>query len=341
MLEMKILAPQTELHMVSSTDVPREPVSRPTFPLLLQEEHRAELIEGLLQPQKRISGKYLNDEIGSEIFSAIANLPEYYPAHTESALLRHAAPMIAEHMPCDSRLIEFGCGAFGSAKLLIEAIPHISSYVPIDLCPTKLQSVVTDLTFEYPGLSIQPIQSDLDRDRISGHGVNGYGSIGYASGASLARHASEDVSKLLKWWRSWLGTGSRLVVGIDLSKDTPTLVRAREDWAGLTAAYNLNLLARLNRELNANFDLGMFSHRAIWNSSESRVEMHLVSEVDQKVEIAGVNLRFASGETINTDNSYVRDFDEFQALAADAGWKSMLGWVSGKPSYALLMFEAT
>lgn len=299
-----------------------------------------DVLAGLARPQKAIPAKYLYDDPGSLIFEAICEQPEYYPARTETALLESAAADIAvlasDHLP----LVEFGSGASRKTRTLLDAMPQIRRYVPIDISAGALEQARSSLQTDYPDLAVEPLHADFTRLPGRRQVMAGTGALGFFPGSTIGNFTPDEARSLLAGWRRWLGRGSLLLLGVDLHKAPRQLVPAYDDAAGVTAAFNLNLLARLNRELGAGFDVSRFRHRAIWNEEASRVEMHLVSLVPQMVEIAGRVFRFAAGETIHTENSYKHRIEDFQSLAAMAGWETKKGWLSHEPAFAVILFKA-
>jgi len=296
--------------------------------------------EGLLRRRKELKAKYFYDAEGSRLFEAITELPEYYPTRTEIALLQEQAPAMAAHIPTGAALVEFGSGASTKTRILLDAAPQTGVYVPIDISRSALDEAAQAIARDYPGLSVAPLVDDFTTALNLPGEVGERPRVGFFPGSTIGNFRPEEVVSFLAGARHLLGEGAGFLVGIDLVKDPAVLVAAYDDAQGVTAAFNLNLLTRMNRELEGNFDLAGFQHRAVWNAEESRVEMHLASLSDQKASVAGKTFRFAAGETIHTENSYKFTVEGFAALAGKAGWKLERRWESPAPSFAVVLLRA-
>jgi dimethylhistidine N-methyltransferase len=301
---------------------------------------QAELLDGLLSVPKTLPSKYLYDEEGSELFELICDQPEYYVARTEISLLASIAADMTYVLKDRSMLVEFGNGASVKTRLLLNALPLLSAYVPIDISQSALSAAAQAIRGEYPRLNVTPVLGDFTRDLKLPTAIDGRSIAGFFPGATIGNFSPSAAVDFLSRARQLLGRCSKLVVGVDLLKSPRVLVSAYDDAEGVTAAFNKNLLARLNRELGANFDLGSFRHVAVWNAGESRIEMHLVSFVHQKVALLGRSLDFAAGETIHTENSYKYSSAAFASLAARAGWSVDRRWISENPSFAIFALSA-
>ena len=299
-----------------------------------------DMVDGLSLPQKKVPPKWFYDAEGSRLFEAICETREYYPTRTETALLREIAPEIAARAAEATVLVEFGSGASVKTRLIVEASPQLVAYVPIDISEPALAEAAARIARDYPQLKVAPVVGDftapLDLPPIAGRGRR----LGFFPGSTIGNFRPEEAGVFLRAARTLLGREAKLVVGVDLVKDAQTLEAAYDDAAGATAAFNLNLLARANRELGADFDLDAFSHRAVWNARESRIEMHLVSRKPQTVRLGGRTFRFAEGETIHTENSYKFTLEGFSALAAEAGWRVERGWRSSDPAFGVVLLGA-
>lgn len=303
-------------------------------------EFAADAVAGLSRQQKAIPAKYLYDRFGSMIFEAICDQPEYYPSRTEAMLLETAAPDIAAAAAGERPLIEFGSGASSKTRILLDAMPQIGRYIPIDISASALQQARIGLESDYPGLSVEPLHADFTRLSQGCRKLAGGCALGFFPGTTIGNFTPVEAFAMLSDWRRLLGRGSLLLLGVDLRKDPRVLVPAYDDAAGVTAAFNLNLLTRMNRELRADFDLSLFDHRAVWNAAASRIEMHLVSLCRQIVTVAGRVFAFAEGETIHTENSYKYVPQAFVDLARGAGWAAERAWLSPDPTYGLFLFKA-
>lgn len=283
------------------------------------------MLDGLSAPRKTLPCKYFYDARGSELFDRICELPEYYPTRTETAILRDRIDEIAEVMPFGAALIEYGSGSSTKTRLLLDRLDDLAAYVPVDISGSHLLRSAWRLRARYPRLSVRPVCADFtqpfnlpdldDRPRVV-----------FFPGSTIGNFGPEDAVDLLAGMADVAGPGGGLLIGVDLLKSPEILIPAYDDAAGVTAAFNLNLLARINRELGGTFDLDAFSHRAVFNDDLGRIEMHLVSEIEQVAEVDGTPFRFAEGETIHTENSHKYSREQFAALAARAGWRVDTVW---------------
>jgi dimethylhistidine N-methyltransferase len=303
-------------------------------------DHQHGVLAGLLTHPKTLPSKYLYDAEGSRLFEQICDLPEYYVARTELALLRSAAPEIAESLPRGAALVEFGSGASVKTRLLLDGATEFRLYVPIDISDTALSEATRSICEAYPELIVSPLIGDFTQSLSLPASAAGLPLVGFFSGSTIGNFAPWEAKSFLEVARKLLGHGSSLIVGVDLAKSADVLIPAYDDAEGVTAAFNKNLLTRLNREFDADFDLEGFEHRAVWNPDEGRIEMHLVSLREQIVGIGEWVLEFGVGETIHTENSYKYRPDVFQKIAEEAGWKTSRIWTSEDPEFAILMLKA-
>lgn len=299
-----------------------------------------DVVAGLARPQKVIPPKYFYDAEGSRLFEEICRLPEYYPTRTELALLSEAADEVAGHIPDDALLVEFGSGASVKTRLLLDHAPQISAYTPIDISPSALEEAAARLTADYPRLEITPLADDfttaLDLPKLRRRRP----AVGFFPGSTIGNLAPDEAVEFLVNARHLLGEGAKFLIGADMVKSPEVLVAAYDDAAGVTAQFNLNLLTRMNRELDGDFEMARFEHRAIWNPKAARIEMHLVSRLDQMVRVAGRRFAFKTGETIHTENSHKFTPDTIAALAARSGWRVERTWISGEPRFGLFLLAA-
>lgn len=287
---------------------------------------RKELLEGLLQAQKRISPKWFYDERGSQLFEEITRLPEYYPTRTEVAILEEHRDDISAHCGTDCVLIEPGSGSCEKIRLLLEAL-RPAAYVPLDISAEFLRETALQLGTDYPWLPIKAICADFNCDwSFLKHLPPGKRVVFYP-GSTIGNLAPEDARNFLQRVRRVIGEDGGIVVGVDLHKSRERLNSAYNDTSGVTADFNLNLLTRLNRELDAAFDRNNFSHCAFYNEKVQRIEMHLVSKKDQRVRCNGSYIELSAGETIHTENSYKYTIEGFAALAGLAGLALRQSWL--------------
>lgn len=277
-------------------------------------------VKGLQSTPKTMESKWFYDARGSELFEDITELPEYYPTRTEVAILQEYADDITRFVPQNAALIELGSGASTKTRILLDRLDRISAYVPTDISASFLYQSAAALGRDRPGLNIVPVVADFMVDVSLPVGLADKAKVGFFPGSTLGNLETNKAVALLKRVRRWSDVRA-FIVGIDLVKDTEVLVQAYDDGAGVTAAFNLNLLRRMNREIGSNFDLDAFRHHARWIERHSRIEMHLVSQKAQTVDLGGVEVSFAKGESIHTENSHKYTEDRFADLARQSGWQ--------------------
>lgn len=300
----------------------------------------ADVIAGLSRPQKAIPPKYFYDERGSELFDAICDVPEYYPTRTEAALLSRIAPALAKELSELSHLVEYGSGASRKTRIVLDALKNLKTYVPIDVSEEFLLNVADRLAADYPDLDVLPLVGDFGEVLTLPMETETGQRAGFFPGSTIGNLGPAGGTAFLARARQSLGAGSVFLLGADLIKDENTLRAAYNDSAGITAQFNLNLLSRINRELGADFKESAFRHKAIWNAQESRIEMHLVSDVAQTVAIDGRRFGFRPGETIHTENSYKFTPASLTMLAASAGWTLRNIWTDSAFPFAVALFRA-
>ena len=301
----------------------------------------ADVIAGLNARPKRLPPKYFYDAVGSALFDRITQLPEYYPTRCELALLHAHAPAIASLFPPGCALIEFGAGSSKKARILLGAAATVEAYVPVDICGDFLQQDVAQLRRDFPHLGVYPVIADFTQAFEVPSAIAHCPRVGFFPGSTIGNFEKHEAAKFLRHAGAVLGAGAVLVIGIDLVKDTAVLCPAYNDAEGVTAKFNLNLLARINRELGGAFDLATFEHHAFYNREQDRIEMHLASTKRQKVKVAGTAIAFRAGETIHTENSYKYTIDSFQALARGSGWSPLEVWSDGLFSVHALVNRMT
>jgi dimethylhistidine N-methyltransferase len=301
----------------------------------VEDEFSLAVIEGLSRAHKTLPCRYFYDARGSELFEEITRLPEYYPTRTETQILKEYAGEIVDGFADGDLLVEFGSGSSLKTEILLDRISARIVYVPIDVSESALVEATARLAERHPNLDIRPFAADFsDLDALPFE-PSDHRRTGFFPGSTIGNFAPREAVQLLSNFRSALGTGGRLIIGVDLKKDPHTLVRAYDDKAGITAAFNLNLLARINRELAGTFDERSFRHKAIYNPREGRIEMHLVSLRAQDVEASGRRFHFREGECVHTENSYKYTVPEFQELAKTAGWHSNRVWTDADKQFSV------
>ena len=288
-----------------------------------RDEHEtflADVIAGLTDNPKRLGAKYFYDVAGSQLFEEITRLPEYYPTRTEMGILRRDGARLMGELAPGTALVEFGSGSTVKVRVLLDAAPNLAAYVPVDISGEFLGAEATRLQDDYPHLKVLPVAADFTGLFELPPQVRGRPLVGFFPGSTIGNFEPHETDAFLRRAARILGPASRFIVGVDLVKDEHVLNAAYNDAAGVTARFNLNVLTRINRELGADFDLDAFAHRAFYNPTRSRIEMHLESLVRQKIHVARRTIPFRAGETIHTENSYKYTRERFAAVAAAAGW---------------------
>jgi dimethylhistidine N-methyltransferase len=283
--------------------------------------------------------RFFYDARGSELFEQITSLPEYYPTRTEAGILTRYASDIARAVPANSVLVEFGAGSSLKTEILLDQVAGHVTYVPVDVSPSALAAAAERLEHRYPSLEVRPIVADFSHPITLPPDLLGRPRTGFFPGSTIGNLTRPEVIGLLTAFRTALEAGSSLIIGVDLKKDARRLVLAYNDSEGVTAAFNLNLLARINRELDGTIDIEAFRHEAIYNPREGRIEMHLISLCDQEIRFSGRRFRFREGESIHTENSYKYTVNEFQNLAVKAGWHPAKVWTDEANQFSVHLLE--
>ncbi|MGA7488497.1 MAG: L-histidine N(alpha)-methyltransferase [Xanthobacteraceae bacterium] len=299
------------------------------------------VVAGLTARPKRLPPKYFYDRAGAQLFEDITALPEYYLTRCELEILRDRAAEMARFFPAGSALIEFGSGSSKKVRILLAAAPTIAAYVPVDISSQMLVQEEEELRRDHPRLAVLPVEADFTQPFSLPAAVAGMAHTGFFPGSTIGNFEPHEACSFLRHAGRMLGGGAALIIGVDLVKDASILNAAYDDEAGITAKFNLNLLARINRELGADFDLASFSHEAFYNSERHRIEMHLASKKRQKVRVAGRAVEFRAGETIHTENSYKYTIESFGALARGSGWNPVAVWTDAGANFSIqaLVFE--
>src|SRR5262252_8778357 len=297
---------------------------------------REDVLEGLALPQKSIPPKYFYDEQGCRLFEEICELPEYYLTRTETAILRGNVADIAQFVGPDAELIEYGSGVQAKTRILISAL-QTRLYVPIDIATETLQASSNDLAARFPFLNIVGICADYARPLALPEfvGVPIRRKLAFFPGSTVGNFTPAEALQFLKNVRRSVGTGGALLIGVDLKKDKATLDAAYADPKGVTARFNLNLLARINRELGGDFQVNRFHHKAFYDPAKGWVEMHLESLYQQLVHVAGRRFEFMPGETIHTEISCKYTVKEFQDLARGARFHPEQVWTDPANLFAV------
>ncbi|MDT9599466.1 L-histidine N(alpha)-methyltransferase [Sphingosinicella rhizophila] len=300
---------------------------------------RNDVLAGLAAPVRAVPARWLYDRRGSELFEAITGLPEYYLTRVETTLLEDHCGAVARIVGPGAAVIEFGSGASIKTRILLRAAePPL--YVPIDISGEFLRDAATALANEFPGLAIRPVEADFMQPIALPPEVRDRRRLGFFPGSTIGNMVASTAVDLLRAMKNSLGVGAHLLIGVDRIKDVDVLTRAYDDAAGVTAAFNLNLLDRINRELDADIPVDAFRHRAVWNDPMSRIEMHLEAMRDIAFTVDGADFEMKAGETIHTENSHKYGPRDARLLLRASGWGLVKEWTDPKDRYALILAEA-
>ena len=301
---------------------------------------REDVLAGLAQRHKAIPARWFYDETGSQLFEDITQLPEYYPTRAEAEILeRHGADFATVIGP-GRAVIEFGSGSSTKTPLLLRAV-HPAAYVPIDISGEFLRQSAAALSASFPGLPVYPLEADFTKPVALPPPVADLPKLGFFSGSTIGNLVPPSAVDLLRSMRRTLGEGTMLLIGMDRLKDPATLLAAYDDPAGVTAAFNLNLIDRINRELDGTMPRGNFVHRARWNDPLGRIEMHLEAQREVHFTVAGQPFAMAAGETIHTENSHKYDLRSAAMLLLAAGWTPRAWHTDSARQYYVALAEAT
>ena len=315
------------------------PDEETTAPVIADPRFRADVLAGLAARPRAIPARWFYDHRGSELFEAITDLPEYYPTRTERSILARIGPELAALTGEGRAVVEFGSGSSTKTPLVLRAVAP-SAYVPIDISGDFLRESSAALARDFPDLAVLPLEADFTRPLTLPAEVAAAPKLGFFPGSTIGNLAPAQAVDLLRAMRGSLGDGAQLLIGADRIKPAPTLIAAYDDAAGVTAAFNLNLLARINRELAGTIPPDAFAHQARWNDALGRIEMHLVATRDVAFTVAGDNFTMAEGETIHTENSHKYGSRDARLLLAAGGWTSLAEWTDEAGLFAVFLAEA-
>jgi len=300
-----------------------------------REQFLRDVLNGLRSRPRTLPSKYLYDAEGSRLFERISGLDEYYLTRCETELMRRHVQEMVDVIGANSRLVEFGSGSSVKTEILLDHLVSPAAYVPVDISLSSLRSAVQRLQRRYPDLRITPLQVDYTVAFELPAGEESFArTVVYFPGSTIGNFQPDEAVAFLRRMRAIAGEGGGVLIGVDLQKDADVLEAAYNDREGVTARFNLNLLRRINRELGGDFDLSCFRHRAIYDERFHRIEMHLVSLVDQVVSVGKEFIAIEEGETICTEHSYKYQIEDFEALASAAGlsrartWTDSMEWFS-------------
>ena len=300
---------------------------------------REHVLAGLAAPIPAIPARWLYDQRGSELFDAITHLPSYYLTPTETALLEAIMPEIAARVPAGCAVVEFGAGSATKTPILLSAV-RPAAYVPVDISGDYLQASAAEVDARFGNIAVRPVAADFARPFDLPEDVAPLPKLGFFPGSTIGNFVPRSATDLLRHFRELLGTGALLLIGMDRVKPVERLIAAYDDRGGVTAAFNLNLLERINRELDGTIPLDAFRHEARWNDILSRVEMHLVATRDVEFTVAGQRFAFAEGSSIHTENSHKYGRRGARLLLLAGGWTPVGEWSDPAGDFAVVLAEA-
>ena len=300
---------------------------------------RADVLAGLARRPRAIPARWFYDRRGSELFEAITDLPEYYPTRTEIAILERIAPEVAAIAGKGRAVVEFGSGSSTKTPILLRSVAP-SAYVPIDISGDFLRESSRALSAAFPGLLVLPFEADFMQPLTLPRTIAATPKLGFFPGSTIGNMTPLMAVDLLRTMRASLGEGALLLIGMDRIKGETVLVPAYDDAAGVTAAFNLNLLERINRELDATIPVDAFRHEAVWNDDRARIEMHLKADRDVSFEVDGRPFSIAEGETIHTENSHKYGARDARILLRSGGWTPVAQWTDPDDRFAVYLAEA-
>ena len=300
---------------------------------------RADVLNGLAEPIPSIPARWLYDRRGSELFDEITRSPTYYPTRTETALLDKIAPEIAALTGTGGAVVEFGAGSQTKTPLLLEAL-HPRAYVPIDISGEYLKDSAATVDADHARVDVFPVVADFTKEVVLPKEIEGLPRLGFFPGSTIGNFVPRSATDLLRHFRDILGTGAKLLIGMDRIKPIERLIAAYDDPEGVTAEFNLNLLHRINRELGGDIPVDAFVHEARWNDMLSRIEMHLRAVHDVEFTIEGSTFAFGEGETIHTENSHKYGPRGARMLLLAGGWTPLKEWIAPDDDFAVILAEA-
>ena len=300
---------------------------------------RDDVLAGLAAPIPAVPARWLYDQQGSELFDRITRLPEYYPSRTETALMQSIIAEVAQLVPKGAAVVEFGAGSLTKTPLLLDAI-RPAAYVPVDISGDYLEQSAAQLSADFPGLPVVPVTADFTRPFELPKVIEGMPRLGFFPGSTIGNFVPRSASDLLRHFRELLGTGAQLLIGMDRVKPVERLIAAYDDSEGVTARFNLNLLERINRELEGKIPLDAFRHEAWWNDILSRIEMHLVAVRDVEFTVSGQSFAFTEGSSIHSENSHKYGRRGARLLLLAGGWTPTAEWSDAAGDWAMVLAEA-
>lgn len=300
---------------------------------------RDDVLAGLSAAIPAVPARWLYDKRGSELFDEITRLPSYYPTATEMALLEQIAPELHQRIPERSAVVEFGSGSSAKTPLLLDAIEP-AAYVPVDISGDYLEKSAEELRARYPELPVVPVAADFGRAFDLPGDISGLPNLGFFPGSTIGNFVPRSATDLLRHFRELLGIGALLLIGMDRVKPIERLRAAYDEPEGITAKFNLNLLERINRELDGTIPLDAFHHEVRWNDILSRIEMHLLAIRDVEFTIAGRAFAFAAGQSIHTENSHKYGRRGARMLLLAGGWTPIAEWTDASGDFSIVLADA-
>ena len=300
---------------------------------------RADVLAGLAARPRAIPARWFYDRAGSELFEEITRLPEYYPTRVETALLEAHCGEVGEIVRPGRAVVEFGSGSSVKTPHLLAAVTP-AAYVPIDISGDFLRASAAALAEDFPRLPILPVEADFTHPIEAPASIDGLPRLGFFPGSTIGNMVARTAVNLLRAMVVTLGEGAMLLIGMDRVKSPALLLAAYDDAAGVTAAFNLNLLHRINRELGGDIPVDAFRHRAVWNDDQARIEMHLEAVRDMAFSVDGCAFTMAEGETIHTENSHKYGPRDARLLLRAGAWTPIREWTDPEDMFALILAEA-
>lgn len=301
---------------------------------------RADVLQGLSEPQKAIPARWFYDDIGSELFEDITRLPEYYPTRAETEILSRHGEEFRQLIGEGRAVVEFGSGSSVKTPLLLDAIAP-AAYVPLDIAGDFLRASAETLAAKFPDLPVHPVEADFMREVALPAAAAHLPKLGFFPGSTIGNMVARTATDLLRTMRATLGEGSLLLIGMDLIKDPAVLEAAYDDAAGVTARFNLNLAERINRELDGTIPVDALRHVARWNDDFARIEMHLEASRDIAFDVAGRRFAMGEGETIHTENSHKFSRRSSTLLLLAGGWTPRARWLDSEGRFSIILADAT
>ncbi len=305
----------------------------------LHEQFREDVLSGLAQPQKAVPARWFYDSRGSELFERITRLPEYYPTGCETAILRDSSSIIAELVGSCRSVVEFGAGSATKTPLVLDALEP-DYYLPIDISGPFLRESCSALQAAYPDVRIIPLEADFTDEVELPPSIPSDGRLGFFPGSTIGNFEPHEAVNLLRQMRETLGEGSLMLIGMDRIKDPAVLHAAYNDGQGVTAEFNLNLVQRINRELDGDIPLGSLRHVAFWNDAKARIEMHLEATAPCDFSVDGHGFAMRAGEMIHTENSHKYDERSSDIVLRAGGWEPMRRFEDGEGQFMVILARA-